>query len=433
VVHRSPELWRRGDDPRPSGRVQPDAPSTKYRALFALALASFGIGTTEFVIMGLLPDVAHDLAVTIPQAGLLVTAYALGVAFGAPILAIATARLDRRRALLLLIGIFILGNCLCAIAPSYALLMGARIVTAFSHGAFFGLGAVVAANVVTPGKRAQAIALMFTGLTLANVLGVPFGTALGQAAGWRATFWAVVGIGIVAALALYAWLPRGIKSSGAGLMQEARTLGRTQVLLAMLISVLASASLFSVFTYITPILENVTRESPHQVTWVLLLFGVGLTFGNILGGRLGDWRLLPSVIAIFILLVVVLGVLTITSPMPWLAGTTIFVWGVLAFALVSPLQMRVVNEAEGAPNLASTLNQGAFNIGNAAGAFAGELALTDGVSYASIPWLGVGFAALGLAFSLLSHLLDRRAPRTGHDEPSISAEPDAIPASSGAR
>jgi len=386
-----------------------DKPSTNSRALLALAVASFGIGTTEFVIMGLLPDVAHDLRVTIPQAGLLVTGYALGVVFGAPILAVATARLDRRRALLLLIGIFILGNCLCAIAPSYALLMGARIVTAFSHGAFFGLGAVVAANVVPLRKRSHAIALMFTGLALANVLGVPFGTALGQAAGWRTTFWVVVGIGIVASLTLYAWLPRGTTSSGAGLMQETRTLGRGQVLLAMLISVLASASLFSVFTYITPILENVTRESPHQVTWMLLLFGVGLTFGNFLGGRLGDWRLMPSVIAIFILLIVVLSVLTVTSHIAWLAGTTILVWGVLAFALVSPLQMQVVNEASGAPNLASTLNQGAFNLGNAAGAFAGELALTDGVSYGNIPWIGAGLAALGLAFSLLSHLLDRRA------------------------
>ena len=401
-----------------------DKQSTNSAALLALAMASFGIGTTEFVIMGLLPDVAHDLGVTIPQAGLLVSGYALGVVFGAPILAVATARLDRRRALLLLIGIFILGNCLCAIAPSYVLLMGARIVTAFSHGAFFGLGAVVATNVVPPRKKAQAIALMFTGLTLANVLGVPFGTALGQAAGWRTTFWAVVGIGIVAASALYIWLPRGITSSGAGLMQEARILGRGQVLLAMLISVLASASLFSVFTYLTPILENVTRESPHQVTWVLLLLGVGLTFGNLLGGRLGDWRLMPSVIVIFSFLIVVLGVLTVTSHIAWLAGMTIFVWGVLAFALVSPLQMQVVNEASGAPNLASTLNQGAFNLGNAAGAFAGERALTDGVSYSHIPWIGAGLAALGLAFSLLSHLLDRRASGTEHDETSISITPE---------
>ena len=206
-------------------------------------------------------------------------------------------------------------------------------------------------------------------------------------------------------------------------MQETRTLGRAQVLLAMLISVLASASLFSVFTYITPILENVTRESPHQVTWVLLLFGVGLTFGNLLGGWLGDWRLMPSVIAIFILLIGVLGVLTFTSHIAWLAGMTIFAWGVLAFALVSPLQMQVVNEASGAPNLASVLNQGAFNIGNAAGAFTGEVALTDGVAYGSIPWIGVGFAALGLAFSLLSHRLDRHPPRTKHDAPRISTKP----------
>jgi MFS transporter, DHA1 family, inner membrane transport protein len=386
-----------------------DSVRSQRLPLLALAAASFAIGTTEFVIMGLLPDVARDLSVTIPRAGLLVTGYALGVAFGAPILAVATAQMERRRALLLLMVIFIIGNFLCAVAPNYALLMGARIVTAFGHGAFFGLGAVVAAEVVPPYKRTQAIALMFTGLALANVLGVPFGTALGQALGWRATFWTVVGIGLAAALALYGWLPRGIVLKGAGLLQEARTLGRTQVLLAMLISVLASASLFSVFTYLTPILEYVTRESPHQVTWVLLLFGVGLTFGNLLGGRLGDWRLMPAVIGIFVLLIVILACLTIAVHVSWLGQATIFVWGILAFALVSPLQMRVVSEASGAPNLASTLNQGAFNLGNAAGAFAGDLALTDGLSYGNIPWIGAGFAATGLAFGLLSYLLDRRA------------------------
>jgi DHA1 family inner membrane transport protein len=388
--------------------MQNQTQNSPRRALLALAIASFGIGTTEFVIMGLLPDVARDLAVTIPQAGLLVSGYALGVAFGAPILAVATARLERRRALLLLIAIFIVGNILCALAPSYAMLMGARIVTAFCHGAFFGLGAVVAAEVVPPQKKAQAIALMFTGLTLANVLGVPFGTALGQVAGWRAVFWAVVGIGVVAAAALYAWLPRSIAAKGAGLMQEARTLGQTQVLLAMLISVLASASLFSVFTYITPILEHVTRDTPHQVTWVLLLFGVGLTLGNYFGGRLGDWRLMPSVIGIFTLLIVVLAGFTVTSHLPRLAVATVFAWGALAFGLVSPLQMRVVNEASGAPNLASTLNQGAFNLGNAAGALSGDLALTHGLSYGNIPWIGAGLAAVGLGFTVLSYLLDRR-------------------------
>jgi DHA1 family inner membrane transport protein len=375
--------------------------------LLALAMASFGIGTTEFVIMGLLPDVARDLAVSIPKAGLLVSGYALGVTFGAPILAVATARLDRRRALLLLIGIFILGNLFCAVAPTYGLLMVARIATAFCHGAFFGLGSVVAAQVVPAEKRAQAIALMFTGLTLANVLGVPFGTALGQALGWRATFWAVVGIGVAAAIALYAWLPRRLLSAGASLMQEARSLGRAQVLLAMLISVFASASLFSVFTYIAPILETVTRESPHQVTWALVIFGAGLTLGNLVGGRLGDWRLMPSVIAIFILLIGVLAGFAVMDRVLWLALPTLFVWGSLTFALVSPLQMRVMSEASDAPNLASTLNQGAFNLGNASGAFVGGIALTDGLAYGSIPLIGAALATAGLMFSVLSYAMDR--------------------------
>src|SRR5258706_4217170 len=252
-----------------------DKKSTNSRALLALALASFGIGTTEFVIMGLLPDVAHDLRVTIPQAGLLVSGYALGVVIGAPILAVATARLDRRQALLLLIAIFILGNCLCATAPSYVLLMGARIVTAFSHGAFFGLGAVVAANVVPPQKRSQAIALMFTGLTLANVLGVPLGTALGQAAGWRATFWVVTLIGLAAAGALAVCLPKHIEMRESSILREFNVLKNPQVLMVLGISVLASARLFSVFTYITPILADVNGLLPHAVTLVLLLFGLG--------------------------------------------------------------------------------------------------------------------------------------------------------------
>jgi DHA1 family inner membrane transport protein len=381
--------------------------------LLALALASFGIGTTEFVIMGLLPDVAGDLAVTIPQAGLLVTGYALSVAFGSPFLAIATARMDRRRALLLLVGIFILGNLLCALAPSYALLMTARIVTALCHGAFFGLGAVVAATLVPREKKGQAIAMMFAGLTLANVLGVPFGTALGEAFGWRDTFWAVVVIGFAAAFALYTWLPRNISMPRMQLIHEARSLSSTQVILAMLISVLSSASLFGVFTYITPILENVTRIPPHAVTPMLLLFGVGLTVGNFLGGRLGDWKLMPSVIGILAVLTPVLVLFTITSSSAVPAAATIFCWGLLAFALISPLQMRVVNEAAQAPNLASTLNQGAFNLGNATGAWIGGLALTHGLAYGKLPWIGAGLALLALALSILSSRLDGRAPAIG--------------------
>jgi DHA1 family inner membrane transport protein len=383
--------------------------SANRLSLLALALASFGIGTTEFVIMGLLPDVAGDLAVTIPQAGLLVTGYALSVAFGSPFLAVATARMDRRSALLLLTGVFILGNLLCALAPNYSLLMAARIVTALCHGAFFGLGSVVAAMLVPSKKKAQAIAMMFAGLTLANVLGVPFGTALGEALGWRNTFWAVVAIGFVAAFALYAWLPRKIPTPPVNLAHEARALGSPQVILAMLISALASASLFGVFTYITPILENVTRISPHAVTLMLLLFGIGLTVGNFIGGRLGDWKLMPAVIGILTTLIAVLLLFTITSSSMVSASVTIFCWGLLAFALISPLQMRVVNEAAQAPNLASTLNQGAFNLGNASGAWIGGLGLTDGVSYQELPWIGAALAAAALALSILSYRLDAKA------------------------
>jgi len=399
--------------------LAPKTPASASRLpLLALALASFGIGTTEFVIMGLLPDVAGDLGVTIPQAGLLVTGYALSVAFGSPFLTVATARMDRRKALLLLIGIFILGNLLCALAPNYALLMAARIVTALCHGAFFGLGAVVAAALVPEQKKAQAIATMFAGLTLANVLGVPFGTALGEAVGWRNTFWAVVVIGFAAAFALYAWLPRNMPTFRMKLIHEARSLGSTQVILAMLISVVVSASLFGVFTYITPILENVTLISPHEVTLMLLLFGTGLTAGNFLGGWLGDWKLMPSVIGILALLIPVLSLFTLTSASLVPAAVTMFCWGLLAFALIAPLQMRVVNEAAQASNLASTLNQGAFNLGNAAGAWIGGLALTNGLAYRELPWIGVALAAVAFTLSFLSHRLDVKA--------SVAGAPDAL-------
>jgi len=376
---------------------------TRRLPLLALALAMFGIGTTEFAIMGLLPDVSADLKVPIPEAGLLVTAYALSVAFGSPFLAIATARMNRRGALLLLMGVFILGNLLCALAPSYSLLMAARIVCALCHGAFFGLGTVVAAALVPQEKRTQAIAMMFGGLALANVLGVPFGTALGNAFGWRQTFWAVVAIGFVASFALYAWLPRDVPTPPMRLIQEARSLGSTQVVLAMVISVLASASLFGVLTYITPILENVTRLSAGSVTLMLLLFGVGLTLGNLLGGRLGDWRLMPSLIGILVLLAPLLALFTMTSKAVIPAAATIFCWGLLAFALISPLQMRVVNEAAGAPSLASTLNQGAFNLGNATGAWIGDVGLTHGLPYDQLPWIGAALAAVALLFTIISY------------------------------
>lgn len=376
--------------------------------LIALALAAFGIGTTEFVIMGLLLDVSRDLSVTVPQAGMLVSGYALGVALGSPILGLLTARMPRRQVLLGLMGIFIAGNFYCAIAPDYGSLMAARILTSFCHGAFFGLGAVVAGEVVAPHRQASAIAMMFAGLTIANILGVPFGTALGQSFGWRSTFFAVTGIGVVAAIALWAWLPHNLTVVTGSLMREVRSLARLQVYLAMLLSVLASASLFSVLTYIAPILERVTNVTPHVVTYVLLIFGVGLTIGNFVGGRLADRGLMPTVVGGFVAVAAILTIFGLVSSMFWPTVATVFIWGGTAFALISPLQLRVVREAMGAPNLASILNQGAFNLGNASGAWFGGIAITGGVGYGDIAWIGVLLALVALGVALWSWRLDFR-------------------------
>lgn len=368
--------------------------------ILALAVASFGIGTTEFVIMGLLPEVAESLGVTVPQAGYLISGYALGVVVGAPIVAMATARLPRKTALLGLVGIFLIGNLGCALAPGYGLLLLARVVTAFAHGAFFGIGAVVARDLVPRERRTQAVALMFAGLTLANVLGVPFGTALGQVAGWRMAFWAVVGIGVLAGLAILVSIPSGLPGSRGGLGSEFRTLGRWPVLLPMLVSTLASVSLFSVFTYVAPFLLAVTGLSPRGVTGALLVIGVGLTIGNLLGGRLADRNLMATVLGSFAGLVLVLVLLSLVSQMELPTLLALGVWGALAFALVSPLQIWVVEAATDAPNLASTLNQGAFNLGNAIGAWLGGVALTLGAGYEWLPLLGAVVAALALGLTL---------------------------------
>ncbi|MGV8920450.1 MAG: MFS transporter [Pseudomonas sp.] len=377
-------------------------------ALLALAVAAFGIGTTEFVIMGLLPDVAGDLHVSIPHAGLLITGYALGVVFGAPILAVATANMPRKATLLGMTLMFILGNVLCALAPTYAALMGARVITALCHGAFFGIGSVVAAGLVAPNKRAQAIALMFTGLTLANVLGVPLGTALGQVAGWRSTFWAVAVIGVIAVIAQMIWLPKEIPMEKGNLVTEFRVLGKTNVLLALAMSAMASTSLFSVFTYIAPILRDVTGVSPHGITIMLLLFGLGLTGGSMLGGKLADSRLLPSLVWMSIAVVLIVALFSQTSHAVIPAALTLVVWGVVAFALCPILQLLIIDQASDAPNLGSTLNQSAFNLGNAAGAWVGGLVVASGTDLADLPWTGAACAVLTLMTALFYIYLQKR-------------------------
>ena len=377
-------------------------------ALLALSVAAFAIGTTEFVIMGLLPEVASDLHVSIPSAGLLVSGYALGVAAGAPLLAALTARMERRNALLLLLGLFVLGNALCAVAPNYGVLMVARVVAAFCHGSFFGIGAVVASHVVPRGQAARAIALMFTGLTLANVLGVPFGTFLGQWAGWRSTFAAVTGLGVVAAIAVWRLVPSLPDLPSPHMKRELGVLRQPQVLLALLMTVLGFGGVFTVFTYIAPILQQASHVSVGATGWVLILFGVGTTVGNMLGGRLADWRLMPSLTAVLAVLSLVMLVFAWTMHNTVAAIVTVFVWGVAAFATVPPLQMRVVQQASEGPHLASTLNIAAFNLGNAMGAFIGGAMIDMNFGLSSVSIAGAVVALLGLLVTLGSAALERR-------------------------
>ncbi|TDN68515.1 MFS transporter [Paraburkholderia sp. BL10I2N1] len=374
--------------------------------LLALAISAFAIGTTEFVIMGLLPQVAQDLAVSLPSAGLLVSGYALGVAVGAPLLAVVTSKMPRKVALQLLMVVFIVGNVLCAVAGNYTLLMMARVVTSFAHGSFFGIGAVVAASLVPQEKRASAIALMFTGLTLANVLGVPFGTFIGQEFGWRMAFWIVAGLGVLSLGGVAALVPNRHDSGPTGLGHEVRVLKEPQVWLALAMTVLGFGGVFVVFTYIAPILEQVSGFTPRGVTLILVIFGVGLTVGNTIGGKLADRALMPSLMGILVALAVVMAIFAKTSHSQIAAAVTVFVWGIAAFATVPPLQMRVVEKATAAPNLASTLNIGAFNVGNAGGAWLGGLVIGHGYALDMLPWVAAAVAVVALLLTWFAARLD---------------------------
>lgn len=378
--------------------------------LLALSAGAFGIGTTEFVIMGLLPQVATDLGVSIPDAGLLVTGYAVGVVVGAPLLAVLTARLPRKATLLGLMALFLVGNLLCAIAPGYWTLLAARVLTAFAHAAYFGIGAVVAASLVPAHQRAQAMALMFMGLTVANILGVPGGTALGQAFGWRATFVAVALTGLVAFIGVALFVPRALKTPEGDVLKEFAVLKDPQVLIGMAMSAVSAAAFFSAFTYVTPILRDVTGLAPETVTTYLFVYGFGLTIGNYIGGRLADWSVHRAIVGVFTAVGLTMAVFTLTAPSPALALATLFVWGIVSFAAVAPLQMLVVDSARAAPNLASTLNQGAFNVGCASGAFIGGAGLNAGVGLGQLPLVGVGLSAVGVALALLTWRTARAEP-----------------------
>ncbi|WP_047614249.1 MFS transporter [Rhizobium sp. IY2] len=376
-------------------------------ALLVLALSSFAIGTTEFVIMGLLPEVAADLSVTIPQAGWLVTGYALAVAIGAPVMAVSTAKLKRRTALIALMAFFIAGNLLCALASGYWVLMIARIVTALCHGAFFGIGSVVAAGLVAEDRKARAVALMFTGLTLANVLGVPLGTAIGQAYGWRATFGVVTVIGIVTISGLIAILPRDKHQENSSILREIAALRNGGLWLALSTTVFFAASMFALFTYIAPLLRDVTGVSPEGVTWTLFLIGLGLTVGNLVGGKLADWRLGATLAGVFAAIAITSIAFSYTSRFFIPAEITLFLWALASFAAVPALQVGVVGFGKDAPNLVSTINIGAFNTGNALGAWVGGLVIDAGFDLTRVPLAAALMALIGLGATVLTYLSAR--------------------------
>ena len=375
--------------------------------LLALSVGAFGIGVTEFAPMGLLPVIARDLGVSIPAAGLLISAYALGVVIGAPLMTLTTGRVPRRTLLIGLAGIFTAGNLLAAVSHSYGMLLAARVLTSFNHGAFFGVGSVVAASLVAPQRRASAVAAMFMGLTIANVVGVPLATWAGEHLGWRASFWGIAGLGVTTMAALRLTLPPLPAPTGGNALAELRVLGRGKVLGALALTVVGSSAMFTVFTYIAPILRDATHASLAFVTAMLVTYGLGLSVGNWLGGKFADRSVDRTLIVTLASLAATLVAFAVLMPHAGPTAVLMFLWGVASFALVPPLQVRVMTAAADAPNLASSVNIGAFNLGNAFGAALGGGVIAAGLGYPAVALAGAATSAAGLVAVLLA---SRRAP-----------------------
>jgi DHA1 family inner membrane transport protein len=398
-------------------------------ALLALAIGAFGIGTTEFVIMGVLPQVAGDFGVTIPTAGWLVSGYALGVVIGAPLLTVLGTRVSRKKMLMFLMALFVVGNTLSALAPSFGLMLVGRVVASLAHGAFFGIGSVVAADLVAPEKKASAISLMFMGLTVANIVGVPGGTSIGQIAGWRVTFLIVAALGVVGLLGVAKLVPETGRPESVSVRSEFAAFKNAQVWLAMAMTVLGYGGVFAAITYITPMMTEVAGYTEGAVTWLLVLFGVGMFLGNLLGGRFADRRLMPMLFTALGGLSVALLLFTATAHDKVLAAITLSLIGALGFATVPPLQKWVLEQASAAPTLASAANIGAFNLGNALAAWLGGLVIAAGLGYTSPNWVGAILSATALLLAFVAAYLDRRTRAAGRVVArATAAETTAVPA-----
>ncbi|MET4158574.1 MFS transporter [Agromyces sp. PvR057] len=395
--------------------------------LLALAIGAFGIGLTEFVIMGLLPDLAADFGVSEAAAGWFISGYALAVAVGAVGLTAAATRLPRKPVLMGLLGLFIAGNAVSALAPTYEAMMAGRILAALCHGAFFGIGAVVAADLVAPSKRAGAIAIMFTGLTAANVLGVPFGTFLGQQFGWRSTFWAISAIGVLALIGIAALVPSSrsdarTDDTAPSLRRELGAFRSGQVWLSLTVTVLGFGGMFGAFTYIAYTLTEVSGFAATDVPWLLVLFGAGLVVGNWIGGRLADRSIDGTLLGFIGALVVVLALFAWLAASPMAVIVLLVLMGGFGFGTVPALQSRVMHYADQAPTLASGANIAAFNIGNALGAFAGGIAISAGLGYTSPIWVGAIITAAALLVMVVAWAT-ARATAPSPDRADAAARP----------
>jgi MFS transporter, DHA1 family, inner membrane transport protein len=376
---------------------RPTLIATPGMALFALALGAFAVGTSEFMISGLLRNVATDLGVSIPSAGLLVTGYASGVAVGGPLMTILTGQLNRKLQIMLLLVVFIAGNLVCAVSPSYSVLLIGRIIGAFCHGAFYGAASVAAGVLVPTRYRARALATVSAGVMVANVIGVPLGTAFGQMVGWRAAFWGVSALGAAAALALLAVLPKNFTTGEFKLLSEIRALLRPQVLLGLSLSLCFTTGLFSCFPYLTSLLTTVSGAQSQQIPLLLMAFGAGATLGVLGGGRLADWRLRTALIVTFCAQIAAYVAIFGFSENLAAMWVVMFAVGAAGMAAVAPLRMLVLNAAFDAPALASTMTSSAFNLGVALGAALGATLLQLGLDYADLPFASIALAASGVA------------------------------------
>jgi len=383
-------------------------------ALFALTIAAYAIGTTEFVIVGLLPTVASDLQISLPLAGLIVSVYALGVTFGAPVLTALTGRIERKPLLLGLMALFIVGNGMAAISPSYAPLLVARVLSAFAHGVFFSVGSTIAADLVPENRRASAIAMMFMGLTVAIVTGVPLGTLIGQIFGWRATFAAVAGLGAIGFLAIAILLPSNLKKApAASIGDQIRVLGSGRLLIVFAMTALGYGGTFVAFTFLASILQEITGFAASTVSIILVVYGIAIAIGNVAGGRLANRNPIRALTGLFIAQAIVLVLFSFTAPSPWLVVPTLAALGFLSFANVPGLQIYVVQLAKqvrpAAVDVASALNIAAFNLGIAAGAWIGGLVVESSLGLGATPWVGAILVGGALVLTLWSGALDGRS------------------------